>query len=198
MRRVPCSHSSTSALLLSPLIYRGSAPGYSARICQSSSAIRCILKVTRGLAIPANMRRPAQVASSKSQALIGAALFEGAHYPSRRLPIDLIGVGHDPIQGLSFAGEAVDAALVACVIPDDDVPAGALLVGKGQHDGLFLFGVGHRAEYAPFSPAGKPLSLPYSAGRAKSGIIRLAAGTKPPLPHCGYVKVHMGMGNVTG
>src|SRR4029077_14957665 len=63
MRRVPCSHSSTSALLLSPLIYLGSTPGYSARICQSSSAIRCILKVTRGLAIPRNTRRQVLAAS---------------------------------------------------------------------------------------------------------------------------------------
>src|ERR1700720_4610792 len=127
MRRVPCSHSSTSALLLRPLIYRASAPGYSARICQSSSAIRCILKVTRGLPMPPNMRRPAQAASPKSQALIGAALFKGAHYPSRRLLIDLFGVGHDPIHRLLFGGKTVDAALVAFVIPDDDVPAGALL-----------------------------------------------------------------------
>jgi hypothetical protein len=122
-------------------MYRGSAPGYSARICQSSSAIRCILKVTRGLPIPPNMRSPAQAASPKSQALIGAALFKAAH----DLLIDLFGVGHDPIHGLLFGGKTVYAALVAFVIPDDDVPAGALLVGKGQHDWLFFFGVRHGA-----------------------------------------------------
>jgi hypothetical protein len=103
------------------------------------------------------MRSPAQAASPKSQALIGAALFKGAHYPSGRLLIDLFGVGHDPIDGLLFGGKTVDAALVAFVIPDDDVPTGALLVGKGQHHRLFFFGFHHAAEYAPFGPAGKPL-----------------------------------------
>jgi hypothetical protein len=92
------------------------------------------------------MRSPAQAASPKSQALIGAALFELTHH----LLIDLIGVGHDPIHGLLFGGEAVDAALVAFVIPDDDVPAGALFVGKGQHHGLFFFSVRHGADYARF------------------------------------------------
>jgi hypothetical protein len=105
------------------------------------------------------MRRPAQVASPKSQAPIRAALFKGAHYPSRRLLIDLFGIGHDPIHGLLLGGEAVDAALMAFVIPDDDVPAGALLVGKGQHHRLFFFGFHHPAEYARFGPAGKPLRL---------------------------------------
>lgn len=50
---------------------------------------------------------------------------------SRRLLIDFLGVGHDPIHGFLLAGKTVDAALMAFVIPDDDVPAGALLVGKG-------------------------------------------------------------------
>jgi len=81
MRRVPCIHSSTSALLLSPLIYLGSAPGYSARICQSSSVIRCILKVTRGLPIPTTMRRPAQAASQ-----IGAGLFKLAPSQTGQCP----------------------------------------------------------------------------------------------------------------
>jgi hypothetical protein len=92
------------------------------------------------------MRSPAQAASPKSQALIGAALCKPAH----DLLIDLFGVGHDPIHGLLFGGKTVDAALVAFVIPDDDVPAGAFLVGKGQHDWLFFFGVRHGAEYARF------------------------------------------------
>jgi hypothetical protein len=47
-RRVPASHSSTSALLFNPLMYWVSVPGHSATICQSSSAIRSILKVTQG------------------------------------------------------------------------------------------------------------------------------------------------------
>src|SRR5580704_11209448 len=157
MRRVPCSHSSTSALLLSPLIYRGSAPGYSARICQSSSAIRCILKVTRGLAIPSTMRRPALAASPNRAGLIQTV----SRPNSGTLLIDLSGVGDDPRQGLLLGGKAVDAAFVAFVIPDDDMPAGARLVGKGQHHRLFLFGVSHvrsshGAEYAPFGPPGKP------------------------------------------
>src|SRR5580700_9666170 len=158
MRRVPCSHSSTSALLLSPLIYLGSAPGYSARICQSSSVIRCILKVTRGLPIPPNMPPPAQAASPKSQGLIGAALFKLTHHRSRRLLIDLPGVGDNPIQGLLLGGKTIDAALVALVIADDDVPAGALFVGKGQHHGLFFFGVRHGADYARFGQGRKPKS----------------------------------------
>src|SRR5580704_2892745 len=151
MRRVPCSHSSTSALLLRPLIYLASAPGYSARICQSSSAIRCILKVTRGLPIPSNMRSPAQAASPNR-----APLFELTHDRAPRLLIDLPRVGDNPIQGLLLGGKAVDAALVALVIADDDVPAGALFVGKGQHHGLFFFGVRHGGEYARFRRAGKP------------------------------------------
>src|SRR4030088_3811167 len=48
IRRVPSSHSSTSALLFNPLMYWVSVPGHSATIRQSSSAIRSILKVTRG------------------------------------------------------------------------------------------------------------------------------------------------------
>src|SRR6185369_11383803 len=71
MRRVPVSHSSTSALLLSPLMYLGSAPGYSATICQSSSAMRCILKVTRGLLMPANMRALAGLASPSETGVDG-------------------------------------------------------------------------------------------------------------------------------
>ena len=92
------------------------------------------------------MRRPPQVASPKSQALIGAALFELTRY----LLIDLFGVSDDPLHGLLFGGKTVDAALVTFMIPNDDVPAGALLVGKGQHHGLFFFGFRHGAEYAPF------------------------------------------------
>jgi hypothetical protein len=100
------------------------------------------------------MRRPAQAASPKSQALIEAALCKLTH----DLLIDLLGVGHDPIHGLLLGGKAVDAALVAFVIPDDDVPAGTLFVGKGQHHRLFFFGFHHAGEYAPFGPAGKPFS----------------------------------------
>jgi hypothetical protein len=49
------------------------------------------------------------------------------------------------------------------VIPDDDVPAGASLVDKGQHHGLFLFGVRHAAEYARFGRGRKSKSgLPYA------------------------------------
>jgi hypothetical protein len=63
--------------------------------------------------------------------------------------IDLIGIRYYPIQGLFFRGEAVDAALVAFVVADDHVPAGALFVGEGQHDRLFLlrvhFAFGHFA-----------------------------------------------------
>src|ERR1700686_3522041 len=195
MRRVPCSHSSTSALLLSPLIYRGSAPGYSARICQSSSVIRCILKVARGLPIPPNMRRPAQVASSNRGSLI-----QGAHY----LLLDLLGVGHDPIAGLLFGGETVDAALVAFVIPDDDVPAGALLVGKGQHHRLFFFGVHHARPNMPASAeaaSANPACLVRTDLRPELSEIpsmpRGPPGTKPAFPHCEYVKGHMrGVGNV--
>ena len=47
MRRVPCIHSSTSALLVSPLMYRISAPGQWASICQSPSAMRLGLKIMR-------------------------------------------------------------------------------------------------------------------------------------------------------
>jgi hypothetical protein len=36
------------ALLLSPLMNRMSPPGQRAWICQSSSSMRCILKMTRG------------------------------------------------------------------------------------------------------------------------------------------------------
>ena len=46
------SQSSTSALLVIPLMMRSSSPGYSAMICQSSSAMRFILKFTRGFFIP--------------------------------------------------------------------------------------------------------------------------------------------------
>jgi hypothetical protein len=64
MRRVPASHSSTSALVLSPLMYLVSVPGHSATICQSPSVIRSILKVTRGdLPMPLNMRPSGWVAS---------------------------------------------------------------------------------------------------------------------------------------
>jgi hypothetical protein len=106
------------------------------------------------------MRSPAQAASPKSQALIGAALCKPAH----DLLIDLFGVGHDPIHGLLFGGKTVDAALVAFVIPDDDVPAGAFLVGKGQHDWLFFFGVRHGAEYARFGRGRKCKSRPVLFG----------------------------------
>src|SRR5688572_80093 len=51
MRRSPLSQSSTSALLVRPLMMRSSVPGYSAMICQSFSAMRCILKVTFVFAI---------------------------------------------------------------------------------------------------------------------------------------------------
>jgi hypothetical protein len=50
-RRSPFIQSSTSALLFRPVISRGSAPGYSARICQSSSAFRTALNVTFAFAI---------------------------------------------------------------------------------------------------------------------------------------------------
>src|SRR5688500_2933344 len=51
MRRLPDSQSSASALLVRPLMMRSSAPGYSAMICQSPSAIRFILKFTRAFAM---------------------------------------------------------------------------------------------------------------------------------------------------
>jgi hypothetical protein len=52
---------------------------------------------------------------------------------------------------------------VAFVIPDDNVPAGALLVGKGQHHRLFFFGVRHGGDYARFGRGRKSKSgLPYS------------------------------------
>ena len=82
---------------------------------------------------------------------------------SRRLLIDLPGIGDDPLQGLLLGGKTVDAALVAFVIADDDVPAGARFVGKGQHHGLFFFGLGHAAEYAPFGRGRKSISgLPFA------------------------------------
>src|ERR1700722_4677417 len=174
MRRVPCSHSSTSALLLSPLIYRGSAPGYSARICQSSSAIRCILKVTRGFAIASTMRRPAQAASPKSQALIGAALFNLVQLSAVRLLIDRPGVGDDPTQGLLFRSKAVDAAFVAFVVPDDDVPPGARFVGKGEHHGLFFFGVGHCGRICPVRRTWQAFA-PALSGRRREIWIKRAA-----------------------
>ncbi|MFZ0765354.1 hypothetical protein [Bradyrhizobium sp.] len=46
--RVPFIHSSTSALFARPLMYRISAPGQCASICQSRSAIRFGIKMTRG------------------------------------------------------------------------------------------------------------------------------------------------------
>jgi hypothetical protein len=61
-----------------------------------------------------------------------------------RLRIDLPGVGNNPLHSLLLAGKTIDAAFVAFVIPDDDVPAAASLVGKGQHHGSFFFGAGHR------------------------------------------------------
>jgi hypothetical protein len=91
MRRVPCSHSSTSALLLRPFI-------------------------------------------------------------------DLACVGDHPIEGLLLGGKTVDAAFVAFVIPKDDMPAGALFVGKGQHHGFFFFGVRHAADYARFGRGRKSQS----------------------------------------
>ena len=104
------------------------------------------------------MRRPAQVASPKSQALIGAALFKLNHDRAERLLIDLPGVGDHPIESLLLGGKTVDAAFVAFVIPEDDVPAGALFVGKGQHHGLFFFGFRHAADYARFGRGRKSQS----------------------------------------
>src|SRR3981189_2876802 len=46
MRRSPFIQSSTSALLVKPVISRGAAPGYSATIFQSSSEFRTVLKIT--------------------------------------------------------------------------------------------------------------------------------------------------------
>src|SRR5438105_1998173 len=51
MRRSPFSQSSTSALLFSPLMRTVSLPSHEASICQSSAAMRIILKVTRALAM---------------------------------------------------------------------------------------------------------------------------------------------------
>src|SRR6516225_3430619 len=57
---------------------------------------------------------------------------------SRRRLVDFPGIGNDPIQGLLFAREAIDATLVTVMITDEDVPARSLLVGEGQHDRDFL------------------------------------------------------------
>ena len=67
--------------------------------------------------------------------------------PSHALLINLLGVGNDPIQGLVFGREAIDTALVARVISDDDVPTGSPLVLEGQHD-RFFFGRCHAGHYA--------------------------------------------------
>ena len=81
---------------------------------------------------------------------------------SRSLLIDLSRISDDPIHGLLLGGEAVDAALVAFVIADDNVPAGAVFVGKGQHYRPFFFGVRHGGEYARFGRGRKSKSgLPY-------------------------------------
>lgn len=55
-----------------------------------------------------------------------------------RLLVNLLGVGNDPVQGLFFGSEAFDAALVARVISDNDVPTGPPIVLEGQHDRLFF------------------------------------------------------------
>jgi hypothetical protein len=72
---------------------------------------------------------------------------------------------------------------MALVIANDDVPAGARLVGKGQHHGLFFFGVRRGAEYALFGRSGKPLIALSDPPRAwpKSGKNEAAAGTKAAL-----------------
>ena len=56
---------------------------------------------------------------------------------SRRRLVDFPGIGNDPIQGLLFAREAIDATLVTVMITDEDVPARSLLVRERQHYGLF-------------------------------------------------------------
>lgn len=108
-----------------------------------------------------------------------------------RLLIDLLGVGDDPLHGLLLGGEAVDAALVAFVVADDNVPAAALLVGKGQHHGRFFSGVRHGAEYASSGPPGKPPSLPHPNLRHENRTEPAAdLEQNPALPHWDYVKVH--------
>ena len=82
--------------------------------------------------------------------------------PSQALLINLLGVGNDPIQSLSFGSEAVDTALVARVISYDNVPTRSFLVLEGQHY-RFFFGVCHLSTMHPAcSDFQFSLYLPYS------------------------------------
>jgi hypothetical protein len=114
-----------------------------------------------------------------------------SHTNSRKLPIDLPRIGDNPIHGLLFGGKAVDPAFVAFVIPDDDVPAGACLVGKGHHHGLLFFGVRHGADYArsgrgrkgksglPYrAPAGRYFNYSAKTARNKTHLCRIANMSK--------------------
>src|SRR5438132_13827694 len=78
--------------------------------------------------------------------------------PSHALLINLLGVGNDPIQSLSFGSEAVDTPLVARVISYDNVPTRSFLVLEGQHH-RFFFRVCH---LSTMHPACSDSSLAYT------------------------------------
>lgn len=98
---------------------------------------------------------------------------------TRRLLVDLLGVGDDPLHGLLLGGKTVDAALMAGVVADDNVPAAARLVGKGQHHGRFFSGLRHGAEICLVGPAWQAFEPASSQTRGtKMGLSRPPAGTK--------------------
>jgi hypothetical protein len=77
MRRSPFIQSSASALLFRPVISWGSIPGYSARMFQSSSALRTILKVTFAFAMQHYAGNVLKREATLRRALRSRLLFDG-------------------------------------------------------------------------------------------------------------------------
>src|ERR1022692_3567757 len=96
---------------------------------------------------PANARAPPHAAAAESSKtakqaahdLFGQERRQGAGC-SRRVLVDLLGVGNNPTQGLIFGRKAVDPPLLSCVISYHHVPTRSVLVLEGQHHGLFVHG----------------------------------------------------------